>query len=227
MRDLSQLQAELGYAFQNKKLIECALRHSSVMKKVGKSVDRSFDRLEFLGDRVLNLAVAEFLYRKFDNESEGDLAHRYAALVCFETCADIARKVHIDKYLEVAAGTFFDDLRILCDALEAVIGAMYLDGGYEPCQMFIEKNWHDLFFSAVAPPTDPKSTLQELVQSRGGQLPEYVVLEKTGNDHNPMFTVSVHASGWPHVTGIGQSKKSAEKDAASKLLDLIKGAAHA
>ncbi|MDR0631103.1 MAG: ribonuclease III [Holosporales bacterium] len=221
MKNIQALQLNLKYTFRDTSLLVRALRHSSVAPKVGNQVDRSFDRLEFLGDRVLNLIVAEFLYKHFDKESEGDLAHRYSALVCSQTCADVARRVKIDEYLDVATGTSFDDLRILCDALEAVVAAMYLDGGYEPCKTFVERNWRDLFFSSIEPPSDPKSVLQELIQSKGCPLPEYVVMNKAGSDHSPTFTVSVTVPGWAPVTGVGQSKKAAEKEAASKLLILM------
>ncbi|MDR1208505.1 MAG: ribonuclease III [Holosporales bacterium] len=226
MKNFQQIQLNIGYTFKDISLLARALQHSSITKKVGNKVDRSFDRLEFLGDRVLNLVIAEFLYKHFDAESEGDLAHRYSALVCYETCADIAYKLQIDKYLEVAAGTSFEDLRILCDALEAIIGAIYLDGGYAPCQAFIEMEWRDLFFSSVAPPSDPKSVLQELIQSQGGALPEYTVVSKVGTEHSPTFTVSVYAPGWAPVIGAGQSKKAAEKEAASNLLKLIQSIKH-
>jgi ribonuclease-3 len=226
MKNFQQIQLNIGYSFKDVSLLVRALRHSSITKKIGNQVDRSFDRLEFLGDRVLNLIVAEFLYKHFDAESEGDLAHRYSALVCYETCADIAYKIQLDKYLEVAIGTSFEDLRILCDALEAIVGAMYLDGGYEPCRAFVEVEWRDLFFSSLAPPSDPKSVLQELVQSQGGKLPEYAVIGKVGTEHNPIFSVSVHVPGWVPVTGSGQSKKAAEKEAASKLLNLMQNVRH-
>ncbi|MDR1908050.1 MAG: ribonuclease III [Holosporales bacterium] len=221
MDNLQKLESNIKYKFKDEALLRAALRHSSLSAKTSDSSNRSFDRLEFLGDRVLNLTVAEILYKNFPTESEGDLAHRYTALVCFETCSFVAKNVHLDKYLKVASGTSFDDLRILCDALEAVIGAMFLDGGLDPCRGFVDTHWKDLFLKPVTPPQDPKSMLQEMIQSKGGKLPEYVVMEKRGSEHNPVFSVSVYVDGWAPVKGVGQSRKAAEKDAAARLLELM------
>ncbi|MDR1598162.1 MAG: ribonuclease III [Holosporales bacterium] len=221
--NILKLEANIHYSFRDKELLYAALSHSSVIASA--LVIRSFDRLEFLGDRVLNLLVAECLYKKFPTESEGDLAHRYTVLVCFETCADVAKRMQLDEFLDVAGGTSVDD-RILGDALEAMIGAMYIDGGLAPCQQFVETNWMDLFLQ-IAPPHDPKSTLQEIVQSKGYPLPTYTVLEKSGDDHAPTFTVAVDVETWPTTVGSGPSKKIAEKDAASKLLAQMESAADA
>lgn len=223
MKEFGDIQRYLGYCFKDLKLLEKALRHSSLEPKFQHHhiSERSFDRLEFLGDRVLNLFVAEILYKHFDTESEGDLAHRYTALVCYETCAEIAYKIGIDRFLEVANGTTFNDLRILCDALEAVLGAMYLDGGEVPCRRFVEQHWREKILCPVRPPEDSKSALQELAQARGKGLPIYTVEDKRGSEHAPTFVVSVKVDDYPVVRGTGQSKKAAEKMAAAKLLEIM------
>lgn len=227
MKHLSEIQKSIGYTFQNLNLLQEALRHSSLIQKnphhpLAQGSERSFDRLEFLGDRVLNLLIAETLYKQFENESEGDLAHRYTALVCYATCAEVAREVQIDRFLEVAAGTTFDDHRILCDALEAVLGAMYLDGGEAPCRRFVQAHWQEKILRPVRPPEDAKSALQELAQAEGKALPLYTVEGKSGTEHSPTFTVSVFVEGYPTIRRTGHSKKFAEKNAAAALLELIR-----
>lgn len=223
MKNFLNIQSKLDYSFKDIELLKAALRHSSLIKKDSRTFgsERSFDRLEFLGDRVLNLLVAELLYRHFIFESEGDLAHRYTALVCYETCAEVAKDISLDYFLEVAVGTTFDDLRILGDALEAILGAIYLDGGFQPCRRFVELHWKERVLKPSVPPQDPKSTLQEFAQSQGKDLPEYSVVDKSGSEHNPIYTVSVFVEGYPLVKGIGHSKKIAEKNAAENLLQII------
>jgi ribonuclease-3 len=221
--DLRKIQKNIGYKFKDESLLIRALRHSSVIKKnpaTGYS-ERDFDRLEFLGDRVLNVLVAELLYTTFPTEDEGSLSKRYIALVCYETCASVATSIKLEEFLEVAKGTSLEEMRILCDALEALLGAMYLDEGLHVCQKFVKDNWEQFILQPLSPPQDPKSKLQELAQAKGCALPEYTVLKKDGNEHSPSYTVSVTVKGWKHVTGVGQSKKAAEKNAATNLLNII------
>lgn len=223
MESVQQLENVLQYTFIDRKLLEEALIHSSLIHNTyttnhSEESKRSFDRLEFLGDRVLNLLIAEFLYQCFPEESEGDLAKRFTALVCFKTCAEVANEIHLSHFLKVAQGTTFNDLRILCDAIEAIIGAMYLDGGLIPCQRFIQKYWKHKIINSIHPPQDPKSLLQELVQASGKPLPIYEVVEKTGSEHAPIYTVSVQVEGYDLLLGNGNSKKTAEKEAAAKFL---------
>lgn len=223
MRDLNEFQQNIGYHFRDLFLLRKALRHSSVTRRVSRSAARrSFDRLEFLGDRVLNLFVAEMLYKQFKTESEGDLAHRYTDLICYKTCSAVAYEVGLDRFLEVAAGTNFRELRILCDAVEAVLGAMYLDGGEAPCRKFVEQHWHEKILRPVRPPEDAKSTLQELVQAEGKPLPVYTIECKAGSEHTPVYTALVEVMGYPPAHGVGQSKKAAEKAAAVELLKIMR-----
>ncbi|GHS94730.1 ribonuclease 3 [Alphaproteobacteria bacterium] len=227
------IQKELHYIFKNVSLLEEALRHSSLIparsscpKKQEKSKtqeksERSFDRLEFLGDRVLNLCVAQYLYLQFPGESEGALSQRHSALVRFESCAKVAENIGLDRALEVATGTSFQDLRILCDALEALLGALYLDGGLAPCQAFIEKHWKNRTH-VQAPPQEPKNALQEWAQERWKTLPVYTVLAKGGSEHMPTYKVSVVVANGESAFGEGPSKKAAEKEAAANFLKRLK-----
>lgn len=224
MMNLLPLQKILQYFFNEPSLLEAALVHSSLIHQKVKEVEvppempeRSFDRLEFLGDRVLNLLVAELLYRHFPQESEGDLAKRFSALVCYETCADVAISIRLPGFLYVAVGTSFKDLRILCDALEAVLGAMYLDGGLAPCREFVKAHWIKRLQQEV-PPKESKTYLQECTQALGKPIPVYELREKSGSEHEPHYIVAVLVEGFPPVLGHGSSKKTAEKDAAGKFV---------
>lgn len=216
---LHALQESMGYFFRDESLLKGALRHSSFPTKGGSK--HGFDRLEFLGDRVLNMLVARRLYESFLEESEGDLSHRYTALVCYETCAEVANEIDLGTYLEVAPGTTFEDFKILGDALEALLGAMFLDGGLEPCQVFVDRHWHDRLLAPVRPPQDAKSALQERVQALGKELPVYDVIDKRGSEHEPLFVVKVSVTGIGSAQGQGSSKKMAEKDAALHLLEQL------
>ncbi len=216
---LQEFQRQVGYVFQDEQLLISALRHSSVQ---GRSV-HYFDRLEFLGDRVLNMLVAKRLYKTFPNDTEGDLSNRYTSLVCYETCAEIAKAIGLDQVLSVAPGTTFEDMRILGDAMEALLGAMFLDGGLQPCENFVENYWRDRIMKPVHPPQDAKSALQEWAQAHGKPLPVYEVINKTGSEHEPLFTVEVTVEGLPPAQGQGTCKKLAEKKAAERMLEGVKG----
>ncbi|MDR0632942.1 MAG: ribonuclease III [Holosporales bacterium] len=222
MSKVSRFQEILGHRFSDEALLRAALVHSSVACGDRK---REFDRLEFLGDRIINLLIAECLYKKFPAEHEGALAHRYSKLVCFEICAEVAEDIGLPAVLDVAAKTNFCDMRVLCDALEAVVGAMYLDGGLQVCKDFVEKHWKAMLEDCSSPPPcDPKSELQEFAQSKWKTLPVYDVVDRTGADHAPLYKVTVRIVGVEMATdvGVGRSKKVAEKDAARNLLDKIK-----
>lgn len=217
MDELNELQKIAGYKFKNPNLLISATIHSSLAVKNNKSIERSFDRLEFLGDRVLNLIVAQKLYEGYEDCSEGELAKRYAAIVNFETCDKVAKKIGLDKFLKVAKNTILD-ASILCDALEALLGAIYLDGGLEPCEVFIKKEFHEFLENDIKIPQEAKSLLQEMTQKISQNLPLYETKGKTGTEHEPVYIVSVTASGLGSAIGKGNSKKNAEKDAALNLL---------
>lgn len=203
----------IDYKFKNKSLIKTALTHSSVNKKYNN------EKLEFLGDRVLGLVVADLLYKTFPSETEGDLAQRHAALVCADTLKIIADEINLSSDIVLAAGEKDIALNknILADAMEAVIGAVYLDGEYQAAYGFIENLWKDKITEFKTPPRDAKSALQEYTQDIYEKLPTYEVLSVSGSDHAPVFEVAVSIEEYLEKAE-GRSKKEAEHTAAEKLL---------
>ncbi len=216
----ARLMAQIGYEFKNPELLAQALIHASA---VGRH-DRGNERLEFLGDRVLGLVIAETLFNA-RNEAEGDLARRLAHLVKRDALAEIAKKLHLGDYLTFAKNDQKDvhrlNANILADALEAVIAALYLDGGLETARSFIKRFWADLLVVGSAPPTDNKTKLQEWALARGLPLPAYQVVAQDGPPHAPMFDVAVRIEGLGDSQGRGPSKKVAEQGAAEAMLTRI------
>ncbi len=221
---LAPLVARLGHSFERPRLLIDALTHSSKAK----ARDRSYERLEFLGDRVLGLIVAELIYLRFDTEPEGALAKRHAALVRRETLAQVAAQLSLADCLSLSPGEADSGGRenpaILADACEAVIGALYLDGGLEAARRLVETYWKPLIEADLTPPQDNKTTLQEWAQGRGLPLPHYEIAEQSGPAHDPEFTVRVTVGDAPSVDGKGKSKRVAEQLAAGKLLKTLGGA---
>ncbi len=213
-----ELLKKLGYQFQKPELLEEALTHVSAPKANG----QSYQRLEFLGDRVLGLAVAETLYKTFPNAPEGELSRRLAELVRRESCAEIAIAWDIGPYLKLGAGEAHSGERrnptILADVCEAIIGAVFLDGGYEAAKGLVERSFKSLLDAPRRPLRDPKSALQEWAQGRGLPPPTYTIAEQTGPDHAPKFRVMVKVTGTETEFGHGTSKRIAEQAAARRLL---------
>lgn len=214
---------DLGHVFTDRALLTQALTHSSASKK-------SNERLEFLGDRVLGLVIAQELIRRYPEAPEGDLAIRLNELVRKETCARMAQKSGIDKFLVLAPGERQGGgarkSTVLGDACEAVIAALFLDGGLEPAARFILANWGDDLATAAATTRDAKSELQSWAQAReelGRPLPAYRVLKRTGADHAPHFVVEALVKGAGTATGEGASKREAERNAAEALLGQLTG----
>ena len=208
----------LDHRFGREDLLDEALTHPSA--RVGR---RSFERLEFLGDRVLGLIVADMLLESFPEEEEGPLAKRFAALVSRGALAQIAARldigalVHLSRGEEDSGGR--DNPSLLADALEALLGALYLDGGLAPAESFIRRHWSDLMKAAGHPPEDSKTRLQEWAQAAGRPLPVYTTIGEEGPAHDPVFEVEVSVAGHPAVSGRGRSKRAAEQSAAGALLD--------
>ncbi len=226
MKRREELEAALGHAFGDPALLERALTHASA------NADRSNERLEFLGDRVLGLVVAEALVERHPFASEGELASRLNRLVRAESCAEAARRIGLDAHLVLAIGERQTGgarkTAILGDACEAVIAALYLDGGFEAARRFVLSAWTPLFEANADAPREPKTTLQEWAQARpehGRALPTYRIIERTGPDHAPRFVVEVEAKGVGTATGQGASRREAEQAAASALLVRIEGGA--
>ncbi|MDE0390467.1 MAG: ribonuclease III [Rhodospirillales bacterium] len=201
-------------------MLALALRHPSAATQSG-----SNQRLEFLGDRVLGMVVAAMLYEAFPHEAEGALSQRFSALVRREALADVARSLSLGQRLafgrgEKAAGGR-DNPANLADACEAVIGALYIDGGLDAAERFIRRYWAPVMTAAPDPPRDPKTRLQEWTQSRALGLPAYRTLSSTGPAHSPVFEVEAEVAGLGKAVATGATKRAAEQDAASALLSRI------
>ena len=217
MADLRDFQTQLGYRFADQALLERALRHASL------DVEQDNEQLEFLGDRVLGLVVADYLVKTHADEHEGDLARRHAQLVSRKTCASIAADLGLADVLKTDEGIRQKDdvpRNVLADGCEAVLGAVYLDGGLEAAQQIIMTLWQDVFAAQTEAPIDNKSALQEWLMQRGKPLPEYEIVDRSGPDHAPEFTVAV-SSDIGAAQGIGASRKLAEQRAAAALLQLL------
>lgn len=206
---------KLDYTFKDKKLLELALTQSGIDSK------HNNERLEFIGDRVLGLSVAALLYEMYPNDEEGALARRHALLVSTDTLAQVAKGLEIEKHIKHGHMTGGKINHILANTVEAILGAIFIDSGFESVRNFIINIWTDLAAAEIVAPKDAKTALQELVQkTNSGALPEYTYAEPTGASHNPEFTVTVTALG-KSATGKGQSKKAASLDAAENLLKIL------
>ena len=216
--NLDELLKKLGYSFEKPELLDEALTHVSAPQAGG----QSYQRLEFLGDRVLGLAIAELLFRTFPGAPEGELSRRLAELVRRESCAEIATAWDVGPYLKLGAGEAHAGERrnqtILADVCEAIIGAVFLDGGYEAARDLVERAFQELVEAPRRPLRDPKSALQEWAQGRGLPPPTYSVVEQIGPDHAPKFRVVVKVKGAESEFGSGTSKRIAEQAAARSLL---------
>jgi len=217
MADLKDLQQQIGHTFSDIKVLETALTHSST------GAQYNYERLEFLGDRVLGLAVSETLYQKFPNEPEGHLAKRLSALVQGTFLAQISREMQLGQYIvfsdsEAASGGAEND-NILADVFESMIGALYLDSNYETCRNLIQKLWADHFDTMKKPPQHPKTKLQEWAQSQNLPLPKYQITNQSGPDHAPIFEITLTIDGYDTLTVEGPSRQEAEKRAAQDFVE--------
>lgn len=225
MMELDSLQDILGHRFKDLSRLNEALTHPSVGGVNRAKVGKGYERLEFLGDRVLGLIVAEWLLERFPKEQEGALARRLTALVRAEALVVVAGRIGLGQYLRLAPGEQAGDVKpaILADACEAVIGALYLDGGLPAAAGFVRRHWDAALEGAkAAPPQDPKTGLQEWALARGQKLPLYTDIGRTGPDHAPVFQVSVTVQGFEPSVATGPSKRAAEKTAAEALLSRIR-----
>lgn len=217
-RELSDFQDRIGYRFSDPDLLRRALTHNSLAS----DTRPSNQRLEFLGDRVLNLAIAEALLAQDQSADEGTLAPRYNALVRKETCADVARTMDLGAVLRLGRGEQNTGGRrknaILGDAMEAVLAAIYLDGGLDAARKVILKHWGDKLLNVEAQARDAKTALQEWVQARGEPPPRYVEIARDGPDHAPRFTIAARLASGAEAQAEGGSKREAEQAAADLLL---------
>ena len=211
-----EIAARTGYAFKDLRLLETALTHSSAVKAASNN-----ERLEFLGDRVLGLVVADMLLKQFPNAREGEIAPRFNALVEARTCSDIGLQMELDKYIRAdsalksgrkAGGNY------LADAVEALVAAIYLDGGIDAARAFVHRYWEPLAQKAIEKLANPKGELQEWIAKSSDARPAYVIEGREGPDHQPVFTVSLQVKGFEPVRGTGSSRRAAEEAAAAAFL---------
>ncbi|WP_119062327.1 ribonuclease III [Dichotomicrobium thermohalophilum] len=219
LKGQNTLPGRLGYEFADAGLLRLALTHPSAQTA---SSGADYQRLEFLGDRVLGLVVAESLYNTCPQDSEGALARRYNELVHRDTCAAIARSLDLGSHVRMseaeAASGGAEKAAILADVCESVIGAVFLDGGYDAARDLIHRLWGQRLSEPGPVPIDPKTALQEWAQGMKLPLPEYNDVARTGPDHAPQFTVEARVSGYEPARGTGSSKRAAQEAAATKIL---------
>lgn len=215
---LAEIERRIGHTFADRSLLARALTHTSA---VGVAAD-SYQRLEFLGDRVLALTVAAMVYRAYPAADEGELARRLNALVKRETCADVARDLGLGEAVRLGSGEAQSGGRaknaILGDIAEAVIAAVHLDAGFEVARAFVERHWSERMRAARGPLRDAKTTLQEWLQGRGLAAPIYRQVSRSGPDHDPLFTIAVDIAGADGESATGRSKREAEQNAATRVL---------
>ena len=221
---MKTLEEKLGYSFQDPALLEHALTHSSRANE-SRGKLQSNERLEFLGDSILGMVVADHLYRSHPDLPEGDLTRTRAALVCEDSLAEVARELGLGEYLRLGKGETSSGGRelpsIQADAVEAVLAAIYLDGGIGSARKFIQKFILPRETAGLARPLDHKTALQELVQRESGQVLQYRLTGEEGPDHNKRFFVSVDLNGSPIGSGSGRSKKEAEQMAAAAAIETL------
>lgn len=219
------LETILGHGFHRPELLREALTHRSALQGRGRTHD-SNERLEFIGDRVLGLLMAEWLAERFPREQEGDLGRRLAYLVSQPVLALVAEGIGLGAALSVAPGEARAGVKrratVLADALEAALGALYLDGGIERAREFVRRAWEPPMSAQVEPPKDAKTRVQEWAQKQTRDLPAYRVTARSGPPHAPEFTVTVNVGGLSG-TGVAGSKRQAEQLAAAELLKGIEG----
>ncbi|MEM7444666.1 MAG: ribonuclease III [Pseudomonadota bacterium] len=220
--DSEALSTQIGYRFDDATLLREALTHPSVDPSDRGTARFGYERLEFLGDRVVGLVIAQWLLDRYPSEHEGQIAKRFVAMVRKEALAWVAENLDLGAFLLMSEGEAEaggrDKDAILADACEALIGAIYRDGGLGAAETFIRAQWHDLVEQHAAPPQDPKTALQEWAQARGLPLPHYETTGREGPDHAPSFTVAASVKGWPSASAEGASKREAAKLAARALL---------
>lgn len=214
-----------GHQFRDPSLLTEALTHPSVLKRGRNDAARDYERLEFLGDRVLGLAIATRIHAHYPQANAGDIAKRFNEMVRRETLAEVAVEQGIDQMILMSDGEEQTGGRtkpaILADVCEALIGALYLDGGLQAAESFILPNWQDRVAGLKHTPQDAKMAIQEWAHANGMEPPVYAVVSRVGPDHAPLFTISARIDAG-EATAAGASKKDAERQAAAKLLEMVR-----
>ncbi len=215
---LNILQDSLQYEFNNNKLIGQALRHSSIAQKKY----NSYERLEFLGDRVLGLVMADLIFGKYCYDSEGYLAKRHSYLVSEESLVKVANSINLENFIAVQSFKPGKNKSILADVMEAILAVIYLESGFTSAKQVIARLWNNLLNEmGCSLPVDVKSSLQELAQKNYGCLPQYKIIAKSGPEHDPIFKVQVTIQELDSMYATGKSIKEAEKNAAELLLSKL------
>jgi len=221
--ELKAFAGRIGYTFKRPELLHRAVTHSSMSSPTRDDNQR----LEFLGDRVLGLVMAEALFLADTSATEGQLAPRFNALVRKETCADVAREIDLGAVLKLGRSEMLSGGRrkeaLLADAMEAVIAAVYLDGGFEAAKALVLRLWGKRVTAVDADARDAKTALQEWAQARKLPPPKYVVVERTGPDHAPVFTIEAQLENGKSQSATANSKRQAEQAAAKLLLARLEG----
>ncbi len=224
MDDLTTLSKRLAYQFNDLELLNIALTHRSANKN-------HYERMEFLGDAILNVTITDDLYHRFPKASEGDLSRLRASLVKGDTLSELAKSLALGEYLRLGSGELksggFRRNSILADVFESIIGAIYLDGGNECSKKFILEQFDERLNAADITKNlkDPKTRLQELLQAKGCDLPNYEITNTSGQAHNQTFDVTCHVALVPEPTeGTGNSRRKAEQAAAQQMLEILETA---
>ena len=218
-QDHTRLTEIIGHAFSDQNRLERALTHSSARGR-GQG---DYERLEFLGDRVLGLVIAELLFALFPTAKEGELSVRLNQLVSAETCAAVADELNLHEFIRTGtdiknvAGKRMANVR--ADVMESLIAAIYLDAGLDAARQFILDKWGERARASAGVRRDAKTELQEWAHARTGDAPDYAIIDRRGPDHDPLFTVRVEVKGFGEETGSGRSRRAAEQDAATKMLE--------
>ena len=220
-RATADFEKRIGYRFNNPALLEQALTHISALTGARNRAG-SYQRLEFLGDHVLGLVVSDMLFRAFAKADEGEMSRRLADLVRKEACADVGRAIDLGAAIRLGASEVNaggrSRIAILADVCEAMIGAVFVDGGYPAAAALIERLWSERMRTPARPLRDSKTVLQEWAQARGLPTPAYREVERKGPDHNPEFRVTVELPNLAPAEGLGRSKRAAEQAAAAAML---------
>jgi len=215
------LEERIGYRFTDATLLDCGLTHISALKGA-RNRARSYQRMEFLGDHVLGLVISDMLFRAFPKADEGELSRRLADLVRKETCAEIARAIDLGAAIRLGSSEANAGGRtrpaILADVCEALIGAVYLDGGFTAAAALVERLWQARMQTKAQPLRDAKTMLQEWAQGRGLPTPNYREIARSGPDHDPEFRVAVQLPHLAPAEGRGRSKRAAEQAAAAAMM---------
>ena len=210
--------SRINYKFKNQRNLDLALTHSSFNEK---KINSNYERLEFLGDRVLGLVLAEIVFKKHSKENEGELSKRFSELVSKKSLIKVARKINLDLMIKTSK-EYKNKVKVtesmLADSLEALIGAIFLDSDFLTVKDIVINFWIELVNDQADPPDNPKSFVQEWCSRKKKNLPDYILLEKKGPDHKPVFTVELKIEKFMQIRGSGNTKQQAEVNAAKKMI---------